>query len=84
MIVLTCRARQRKLQTAWTRWAQRTGVFHDYLRDVTCILSRRIPATEQRSELEIEVFFKWVLQDHALDPTGIAYTLVCTTLASIA
>ena len=75
MVLLTCRSRQRKLQHAFSRWTAHTGVHHDYLKDVMTILSRPLPPTELRTELEVEVFFKWVLQDHSLDPTGIAYTL---------
>lgn len=74
-VVITCRNRQRKLQHAWTKWTQNTGVLHNYLKDVTSILSRQITLTEQRTEVEVEVFFKWVLQDYALDPTGITHTL---------
>ena len=84
LIVITCRTRQRKLQHAWSRWTKHTGVIHDYLADVITILSRPLAATELRTELEVEVIFKWVLQDYALDPTGIAYTLyMCMSKRSI-
>lgn len=84
LIVITCRSRQRKLQHAWTNWTKYTGVSHDYLQDVITILSRPLLATELRTELEVEVFFKWVMQDYAVDPTGIAYTLyMCKSKRSI-
>lgn len=83
-LIIQCRNKQRKLQIAWTRWSQYTGVMHNYMKDIQQILSRPIQSTEMRTEMEIEIFFKWVLQDYALDPTGIAYSLyMCKSKAII-
>ncbi len=75
-IVLTiCRIRQRILSHAWQIWIERTGVKHDYEADVRMILSRKIPEDDFRTELEIEVLYKWIVQVKDIDPTGIASTI---------
>jgi CRP-like cAMP-binding protein len=84
ILVIACRNRQRLLSHAWQLWVNNTGVFHNYKQDVITILSRIIPEDELRTELEIEIIFKWVLQNHHIDPTGIAYTLyMCNSKAAI-
>ena len=75
MVVISCRIRQRKLQHAWNIWTRATNVIHNYLQDVVNILSREISPIEKRTELEVEVFFKWALQDYIVDPTGIASSI---------
>ncbi len=52
-------------------WCAKSGVVHEYKNDIRTILSRKIPDYQQRSELEIEVLFKWILEVHDHDPTGI-------------
>lgn len=52
-------------------WCVKSGVVHEYKNDIRTILSRKIPDYQQRSELEIEVLFKWILEVHDHDPTGI-------------
>jgi CRP-like cAMP-binding protein len=84
ILVVTCRNKQRQLQYAWQRWLYATDVRHDYKKDVITILSRSIPEDELRTELEIEVIFKWVLQTHHVDPTGLAYTIfMCRSKSAI-
>jgi hypothetical protein len=51
------------------------GIKHNYESDARTILYRKIPEHELRSELEIEVLYKWVLQVKDEDPTGIANTI---------
>lgn len=75
MIVCICRIRQRLLKQAWQTFTERTGVKHDYNQDLRTILSRQLPADELRTELEIEVLYKWVMQAKDIDPTGIASTI---------
>ena len=45
---------------------------HDYTYDMRCILSRPIGQKEYRKELEIEIMYKWVLQNYNADHSGIA------------
>lgn len=52
-------------------WCKKTDVIHKYSDDIRVILSRKIPDDQQRSELEIEVLYKWILEVHDHDPTGI-------------
>ena len=75
MIVAICRIKQRLLKQAWQHWIERTGVFHDYTKDLRTILYRQVPNSELRTELEIEVLYKWVMQVKDIDPTGIASTI---------
>lgn len=75
VLVITCRNKQRLLTQAWEKWIHATGVEHDYEKDVRMILSRHIPDFEYRTELEIEVFFKWIKKNHLSDPTGLAHLL---------
>jgi hypothetical protein len=70
VIVVQCRNKQRLLATAWSLWTKNTGVTHDYNPDLLAILSRPTPADQFRTELEIEVMWKWVLQHAHADPTG--------------
>ena len=60
--VMCCRMRQRTLQTAWDYLVQKTGVQHDYNEDLQAILSRQIPSDQLRTELEVEVIWKWAYQ----------------------
>lgn len=75
VIVTICRIRQRILTQAWSIWVKNTAVSHDYEADARMILYRHIPVSELRTELEIEVLYKWVIQVKDLDPTGIANTI---------
>jgi hypothetical protein len=72
---LICRNRQKLLSAAWNYWTRNTGVSHDYTADIRSILSRPICDWELRTELEIEVMYKWVLQNCNKDPTGLAFFL---------
>ena len=84
IVVMTCRNRQRQLQHAWQKWVYVTDVHHDYQNDMITILSRPLAEDELRTELEVEVIFKWVLQNHHVDPTGLAYTLyMCKSKVAI-
>jgi hypothetical protein len=75
MVVSICRIKQRLLKQAWERLIERTGVYHDYTKDLRTILFRQLPTNELRTELEIEVLYKWVMQVKDIDPTGIASTI---------
>jgi CRP-like cAMP-binding protein len=75
VLVVTCRNKQRLLQQAWGIWTRNTNVIHDYVVDLLTIMSRILRDDEYRTELEIEVVCKWVLQNQAIDPTGLAYSL---------
>ena len=75
-IMLTvCRNRQRLLQQAWDYWTVNMEVEHDYALDVQTILSHPLAENEMRTELEIEVLYKWVRQNANQDYTGIAATI---------
>lgn len=76
IIVCICRIRQRLLTESWQVFTTNTGVKHDYEPDVRLILYRHIPEDEHRTELEIEVLYKWMQQVCDLDPTGIAKVVV--------
>mmetsp|Transcript_28964 Transcript_28964/g.39787 ORF Transcript_28964/g.39787 Transcript_28964/m.39787 type:complete len:117 (-) Transcript_28964:121-471(-) len=69
MCVVLCRIKQRLLQQAWDIWCVKTDVSHRYSNDIRVILSRKLPEDQQRSELEIEVLYKWILKVHDQDPT---------------
>eukprot|EP01039_Chlorochromonas_danica_P009216 gene9216-10177_t len=75
ILVTICRIRQRVLTQAWQMWVKNADVQHDYEADARTILTRKIPIDELRSELEIEVLYKWVLQAKDIDPTGVATTI---------
>lgn len=84
VLVVACRNRQRLIQLAWTRWTNATNIIHDYKSDTIMILSKVLRSDEYRSELEIEVMFKWVLQTYSGDPTGIAYSLkLCSNKTAV-
>eukprot|EP01038_Epipyxis_sp_PR26KG_P013456 gene13456-18048_t len=84
ILVTICRIRQRLLQQAWNLWITNANIIHDYEADVRKILSRKIPDNSLRTELEIEVLFKWVTQTKDLDPTGISSTIyMCKKKASV-
>lgn len=68
------RNKARLLSQAWSRWTLRTGL-HDYAEDLKVIMSRSLGVDEFRMELELEVMFKWVLQNIDKDPTSIAHLL---------
>jgi CRP-like cAMP-binding protein len=72
---IICRNKERMLQRAWNKWTNHAGVKHDYAADMRTILLRPLPDDCNRSELEIEVMFKWVTQNANADPTGIAIVL---------
>ena len=75
IIVTICRIRQRILTQAWRILTQNTRVKHDYELDARVILSRKLPEDELRTELEIEILFKWIYNTKDIDPTGIANTI---------
>lgn len=75
IMVTICRIRQRVLSQAWQLWVENLTVKHNYESDARTILTRKIPEDELRSELEIEVLYKWVLQAKDIDPTGVANTI---------
>ena len=75
---MLCRIRQRMLQTAFDYFVTNTGVKHDYYADMKTILTRKLRPDEFRTELEIEVIYKWVCQVKELDLTGIAKTIFLT------
>lgn len=75
IIVTICRIRQRILTQAWRILTQNTGVNHDFELDARVILSRKLPEDELRTELEIEILFKWIYNTKDIDPTGIANTI---------
>lgn len=75
IVVTVCRIRQRILQQAWDFWAKNTEVAHDYEADVRKILTRKLPESSLRTELEVEVMYKWTKQIRDVDPTGIAGTI---------
>lgn len=78
IIVLICRIRHRILEQAWARWTKSTGISHDYETDARIILSRKLHDDELRTELEIEVLYKWIASIKDIDPTGIATTIYMT------
>lgn len=75
VLVCMCRIRQRLLTQAWERLTKNTGVIHNYEDDVRMILTRKLPDELMRTELEIEVLYKWIVQTKDLDPTGISSTI---------
>lgn len=75
ILVTICRIRQRLLSQAWDRLVHNTGVKHDWEADARVILSRRLPPDELRTELEIEVLYRWIISTKDIDPTGIANTI---------
>jgi CRP-like cAMP-binding protein len=75
IIVTICRIRQRMLSVAWKKLVGKTGVSHNYELDARIILSRKLPDEELRTEIEIEVLYKWIQQTKDNDPTGIANTI---------
>lgn len=75
IMTILCRNKQRIKQQAWHRWIKNANVKHDYTKDLRLILSREIPPDEFRTELEIEVLWKWAHQNAEIDPTGIANAL---------
>lgn len=76
IVLLLCRSKQRNLQEAWRLWMKNTDIQHDYVQDARIVLSRPLDQDELRTELEIEVLYKWTLQVHKLDPTGIAHMIM--------
>ena len=75
VIRIICRNRARILQQAWQRWCTNTSIHHNYAFDMRVILSRPLDRTVRRSELEIEIGYKWVINNCNVDPTGIAYMI---------
>jgi CRP-like cAMP-binding protein len=75
ILVTICRIRQRMLTQAWRMLTRNTKVNHDYELDAKVILSRKLPDEELRTELEIEILFKWIYATKDMDPTGIANTI---------
>ena len=68
------RKNSRLLAQAWSRWTANT-VTHDYSKDLRTILSRPLASDELRTELEIEILHKWVIQNAQKEPTNIAQFL---------
>lgn len=75
IMLILGRNRNRLLQQAWNFWIKNTCIVHDYTADVISILSNPIGVSEMRTELELEVMYKWALQQSHLCPTGLAYNL---------
>lgn len=75
VLCILCRNKQRLLQQAWNILSKKTGVIHDYSFDLRRILSRPLPNDEPRTEFEIEVLWKWMVQNASSDPTGVASML---------
>lgn len=75
IVVILCRNRERLLAQVFQHWKDSVDVEHDYNEDMRIILLRRASASERRSELEIEVMFKWVLQNYSKDPSGLSNML---------
>ena len=75
IVVMICRNKQRTLQQAWNYWTKNTDIVHDYTSDVREVLIRPIGETTLRSELEIEIMYKWIMQNHHKDTTGICHTI---------
>lgn len=73
---IVCRNKQRSLQKCWNRWVKNVSIDHDYIADVRTVLLRLRGDDSVRSELELEVIFKWVMQYGNADPTGIARLLM--------
>jgi hypothetical protein len=82
-MVIICRNRQRLLSQAWERWIVGAEILHDYDSDMKMILGRQIDADEKRSELEIEVMFKWCIQKFRVGTLGLAH-LVATSRSKVA
>lgn len=76
IIILLCRNKQRILKQAWQYWTKNANVIHDYSLDVRMILSRAISPYAKRTELEIEVLYKWCQQKAPLDSTSICHAVV--------
>lgn len=75
IVIMICRNKQRTLQQAWNYWTRNADIVHDYTSDVREILMRPISEGTLRSELEIEVMYKWIVQNHHKDTTGICHTI---------
>jgi CRP-like cAMP-binding protein len=75
LIRMLCRSKQRYLQKAFDTWTKYSKVRHPYEDDVRIILNHVIPNNAYRTELEIEVLYKWVIQNQHSDPTGIAHSI---------
>ena len=82
LVVMMCRNRGRVIRQAWKLWIENAfgsnGSLHDYTYDIRACLSRRILPTIMRSELEIEVIYKWAINNADKDPTGIGHILVAS------
>ena len=80
LLVTFCRNKQRCLQQVWQIWVKKCGTtekpLHDYNYDLRALLSRSISLSENRTELEIEVMYKWAMQKQHIDPSGIANVLI--------
>ena len=78
LLIMMCRLKQRKLQEAWNRWWMNgcnDRADHDYTEDVKIVLQRELSTEELRSELEIEVIWKWALRNQSQDPSCITCIL---------
>ena len=70
---LLCRWRQRNQQRAFDDWVVGTNSpQHDLTNDLLVVLQRRLPLHELRSELEVEVIFKWASRCQSSDPSGVS------------
>lgn len=74
LLTLFLRNKARILQQAWKKWTSET-VSHNYTSDLKIILSKQLDSDELRTELEIEVLYKWVIQNCDKDFTNIAHLL---------
>ena len=93
VLLIFCRNKQRLLMQAWEKWQEvvawedeeKTGrPIHDYSYDLRCILSRATATNEPRKEIEIEVLYKWVVQNRDVDPSGIpSFLYKCTSRAAV-
>ena len=80
VMMILGRNRERLLSQAWTYWTRNADVHHDYTQDMIAILSREVAVDDMRTELEIEVMYKWARQHGSKDPTGLAANIVqCTS-----
>ena len=62
-----------KFKLIWVSNVQKNaGLLHDYTYDLKAVLNRHIASNEARTEIEIEVLYKWILQTYKVDPSGIA------------
>jgi hypothetical protein len=74
LVVCLLRRKARLLSYAWSLWSSKS-VSHDYANDLKIILRRPLGTDELRTELEIEVLHKWIMQKVDRDPTNVAHLI---------